>query len=151
MTIESHQPARGRPPRTADRRERRRVEGTEEGNDLKLPIPDWVYEKYPAAEYRHRWFRDEPGRLATKFKADWDPVEGVDPVPGAQDKFGNPINHVLHIKFQDWYEQDRTKMEDRRKETIKQMERGAIKGEGDDAGKTLRSEFSYADAANRLG
>lgn len=151
MTIESQSAPRGRQPRTADRRERRRPEGYTEDNDLKLPIPDWVYDKFPTSDYRHRWFRDEPGRLATKFKMDWDPVEGMDPVPGAQDKFGNPISHILHVKYQDWYEQDRAKMEERRKETIKQMERGTVKGQGDDAGQTLRSEVSYADAANRLG
>lgn len=151
MTIENQSAPRGRPPRTAERRERRRKDGDIEGNDLKLPIPDWVAEKYPATDYRLRWFRDEPGRLATKFKQDWDPVEGVQPVPGAQDKFGNPINHVLHVKHEDWYQADRARMEDRRAEIIKQMERGTVKGQGDDAGQTLRSEVSYADAANRLG
>lgn len=151
MTIESQQPARGRPGRDDDRRKRRRKEGVEEGLDLKLPIPDFVLEKFPSTQFRHRWFRDEPGRLAAKFKEDWDPVEGVDPVPGAHDKFGNPINHVLHVKHLDWYEQDRARMEDRRKETIKQMERGTVRGQGDDAGQTLRSEVSYADAGNRLG
>jgi hypothetical protein len=151
--IEQQQPARrGRPPRaTDDRRERRRKEGDLEEFDLKLPIPDWVLDKFPSAEYQHRWFRDEPGRLAIMHKQDWDPVEGVDPVPGAQDKFGQPIKHVLMVKYLDWYEADRAKMEDRRKEVVKQMERGNVKGAGDDAGQTLRSEVSYADASNRLG
>ena len=151
MTIESQKPERGRPQRNAERRERRWEGGEADNGDLKLPIPDWVSEKFPESEYRHRWFRDEPGRIAAHFKRDWDPVEGVDPVPGAQDKFGNPISHILHVKYRDWYEQDRAKMEDRRKETLRQMERGHISGEGDDAGKTLRSEVSYADSANRLG
>lgn len=151
--IENQEPVRrGRPPRaTDDRRQRRRTEATTEEFDVKLPIPDWVQEKYPSTEYQLRWFRDEPGRLATMHKQDWDTVEGVEPVPGAQDKYGQPIKHILQVKYLDWYEQDRAKMEDRRKEVVKQMERGSVKGAGDDAGQTLRSEVSYADAANRLG
>ena len=140
-----------KPRREAERRERRR---TEEGTDdlgVKLPIPDWVYDKFPATTYRHRWFRDEPGRIATKFKQDWDAVEGVDPVPGAHDRHGQPCNHILHIKHLDWYLQDRAKMEERRKTIVKQMERGSVRGVGDDAGENLRPEVSYADASNRLG
>ena len=146
---------RGRPPRTeeraTDRRERRRTEDVQDDMEVKLPIPSWVTDKFPVAEYQHRWFRDEPGRLATQYKKDWDPVEGVAPVPGAQDKFGNPINHVLHVKYLDWYEQDRARLEERRKEVTQQMERGSVMGKGDDAGQTLRSEVAYADAGNRLG
>lgn len=151
--IEHQEPARrGRPPRaTDDRRPRRRQEGALEEFDVKLPIPDFVLEKYPSTEYQLRWFRDEPGRIAAIHKQDWDAVEGVAPVPGAQDKFGNPINHILQVKYLDWYEADRAKMEDRRKEMVKQMERGSVKGAGDDTGPTLGSEVSYADAANRLG
>lgn len=140
-----------KPQREEYRRERRRKAETADDLGIRLPIPDWVYDKYPATEFRHRWLRDEPGRIATKYNQDWDPVEGIDPVPGAQDRHGNPCNHILHIKKLDWYQQDRAKMEDRRKAIVKQMERGDVRGVGDDAGENLRTEISYADASNRLG
>lgn len=140
-----------KPRREAERRERRRTPETVDDSGLKLPIPDWVYDKYPKSEYTHRWFRDEPGRIATKFKQDWDAVEGVEPVPGAHDRHGQPCDHILHIKMLDWYLQDRAVLDERRKAIVKQMERGEVRGNGNDAGENLRPEVSYADAANRLG
>lgn len=140
-----------KPRREETRRTRRRTAETTDDTGIKLPIPDWVYDKYPVTEYQHRWFRDEPGRIATKYKQDWDPVEGVDAVPGAHDRHGQPCNHILHIKLLEWYNQDRVALEDRRKQIVKQMERGNVRGVGDDSGENLRPEVSYADAANRLG
>src|SRR3569833_3442028 len=92
------QPRRGRPPIEAtvvatapeERRERRRKDGEVQNAGLRLAIPDWVYEKYPETQFRHRWLRDDPGRIMQKNNEDWDPVEGVNPVPGARGRGGGP-------------------------------------------------------------
>ncbi len=145
---------RGRPPKVETngegRRPRRRKDGETEVMGLRLPIPDGINEKFPKSEYRLRWFRDEPGRLHRAYQNDWDAVEGVAPVPGAHDANGNPCNHILCVKYQDWWLQDRAKAEERRKVIEDQAVKGAVAGKGDDAGAGLRSEVSYADASNRL-
>ena len=138
--------------RKGDRRERRRKEGDAEVLGLKLPIPQWVYDKYPKTEFRHRWFRAESGRMFAKTKADdWDPVEGIEPVPGAHDQHGTPVEHVLCVKYLDWWKADRAKMEARRIEVEEQIRRGDVTGKGDDAGgEALSSDVSYASESNRL-
>lgn len=127
----------GRPPRAVvaeGRRERRRTGGSPETLGLKLPIPDWVYDKYPKTEFVHRWFRAEKGRMYAKTQADdWDAVEGVDAVPGAADHHGNPVDHVLCVKYRDWWESDRGVREERRRETDEQIRTGRVEGKGDDA------------------
>lgn len=124
---------RGRPRRNAalpeQWRDRQRKGETEDGLGLKLPVPDWVYEKYPKTLFRHRWFRAEKGRMYAKTKVgDWEPVEGVDPVPGAADQHGNPVDHVLCITRLDWWQADRAKKEKRRKQIEEQFRRGNISG-----------------------
>jgi hypothetical protein len=137
---------------TQGRRERRRKEGQEGLDGLKLPIPEWVFDKYPEGSFVHRWFRAEKGRIYSKTQADdWDPVDGVDHVPGAHDQHGNAVDHVLCVKYRDWWEADRAKADVRRRETEDQMRRGVVAGKGDDAGEAgLTSEISYASGLNRL-
>ena len=148
------QARRGRTPQsgTEARRDRRMKEGQTETEGLKLPIPDWVSEKFPASEYEFYWFRDTQGRLYAAHKRDWDPLDGVEPVPGAADEHGRPVNHVLHIKFKDWVLADRDKREGARKQIEGQMKRGEVAaGKGDDAtGATLSRDISYASESNTL-
>lgn len=145
--------------RRADRAElpegwagRTRKRATNDGLGLKLPIPDDVYQKYPKTLFRHRWIRAEKSRMYAKTKVgDWEPVEGVDPVPGAADQHGNAVEHVLCVTRRDWWEEDRAKREDRRKEIEAQFRRGKVTGQGDDAsGAGLSPEISYAEPSNRL-
>jgi len=151
------QPRRGRPPRAETviqegRRERRRPElGDTDEASLKLAIPDWVKDKYPESEYVYRWFASSPARMLVAKRNDWDAVEGVDSVP-ATDKDGKPADHILHVKYRDWYDSDRAPKEARRKDLEKQMLRGAVKDRGDGEGDTLSEKFQYEEAAsqNRL-
>ncbi len=149
------QARRGRPPRQEEspRRERRRREGDAETLGLKLPIPDWVRDKYPPAQFAYYWFTGTAARLHQAHKNDWDPVEGGEGgrLPGASDKEGKPTDHVLCVKYKDWYEQDRRPREALRLEQEEQMRRGNVAGQGDDAGgAALSSDVSYASENNRL-
>ena len=141
---------RGRPRRDAampeEWRERPRKGETSDGLGLKLPIPDWVFDKYPKSLFRHRWFRAEKGRMYAKTQVgDWAPVEGVDPVPGANDQHGNPVEHILCVTRLDWWQAYRAKKEVRRREIEEQFRRGNVTGQGDDAsGDRLDPTTSYA-------
>lgn len=136
--------------RPQERRERRRKDGEAENAGLRLAIPDWVYEKYPRNAFRLAWIRGDTARMQQKHGQDWDPVEGIEPVPGAADRHGNPVNHVLCAKRLEWVMEDRAKAEDRRKHIEDQATRGRVTGKGDDAGEALSEAVSYADGANRL-
>lgn len=133
-----------------ERRERRRKDGEFENAGLRLAIPDWVYEKYPKSEYRVAWVRGDNARMQQKYNEDWDPVEGVDPVPGAYDRHGNPVNHVLCVKRMEWVREDRDRKEERRKAIEDQASRGKVSGKGDDTGEALADNISYTDGNNRL-
>lgn len=161
MIVDQEQPRRGRPPKSQEdlgegvqapqqRRERRRKDGEAENAGMRLAIPDWAYEKYPKQQFKLAWITDSPGRLHQKHQEDWDAVEGVDPVPGASDKNGNPTNMILHVKWRDWVDEDKAKLETRRKEIERQAEKGHVTGMGDDRGQTLAENVSYAEASNRL-
>ena len=77
-------------------------------------------------------------------------VEGDIKAVPATDKDGREAPHYLHVKYRDWYEADRGRLEDSRQELEKQMLRGKVSALGDDSGETLSSDVSYADASNRL-
>lgn len=146
------QARRGQRGAGADRRQRRYSGEQTEVEGLNLPIPDWVKEKFPSSEYELRWFVNTPDRMHNAHKRDWDPVEGVDPVPGAVDKNGTPREHVLSVKFKDWCEQDRDRREVARKEIEGQMRRGegVPSVDKDAAGERLSRDVSYASESNRL-
>jgi hypothetical protein len=136
--------------RPDDRRERRRKDGEAENAGLRLAIPDSVYERYPRNAFRLAWIRGDTARMHQKHGQDWDPVDGVDPVPGAIDRHGNPVNHILCAKRLEWVMEDRARAEERRKLVEDQAARGRVSGKGDDAGEGLSEKVSYTDGANRL-
>ena len=127
------------------RTQRRRKQGAEEDHGLKLPIPQETENFYPPKTFMLRWFRNEDSRIKTMHGQDWDLVEGVDPVPGATDRHGNPVEHVLMVKRRDWYEEDRAWREDRRKETERRVIKGDLAGigAGEDAGEALAESIRY--------
>lgn len=141
-----------RPTQAEPRRERRRREGETETLGMKLPVPDWVHEKYPSSQFEYYWFTGTPARLHQAHKNDWDRVEGEGTeIPGALDPEGKPVPHVLCVKYKDWYEQDRAPREAARREQEEQMRKGSVAGRGDDAsGEVLSSDVSYASPNNRL-
>lgn len=133
-----------------NRRKRRRKDGEAQNAGLRLAIPDGVQERYPKTDFRLAWVRDDPGRMQQKHNEDWDPVEGVEPVPGAHDKHGNPVKHILMVKRQEWVQEDRDKKERARKLIEDQANRGKVTGQGADAGGGLAETVSYTDGSNRL-
>lgn len=132
------------------RRKRRRKDGEAQNAGMKLVFPDWVHEKFPKTDFRVAWIRDDAGRVLQKHNEDWDPIEGVDPVPGAFDRHGNPVNHIAVVKRRDWVQEDRDKKEVLRKQIEDQTSRGNVSGQGDDKGAGLAQSVSYTDGANRL-
>lgn len=155
MTVDVERPRMGRPPKITTEggelpRERRRKDGESQNAGLRLDIPEWVYEKYPRATYRLAWIRDEAARVQQKHNEDWYPVEGVTPVPGASDRHGNPVNHLLHVKRMEFVLADRANKEAMRRAIEDQAVRGKVTGRGDDVGEALSENVSYADASNRL-
>ena len=161
MTDTAEQPRRGRPPKAKaengaqeapeTRRERRRKDGDANNAGMRLSIPDWVRDKYPKTEFKLAWITEDPARMAQKYNEDWDPVAGVDPIPGAFSRqLNKPVNHILHAKRMEWVESDRVKAEARRKRIEEQAATGKVSGKGGDAGESLSENISYADASNRL-
>lgn len=158
MSADTQPARRGRPRRNAELpenwRDRQRRGETDDGFGMRLPIPEEVYDRYPRTLFKHRWFRAEKGRMYAKTKiGDWEPVEGVDPVPGAADSQGNPVEHVLCVTRLDWWKADRAKRETARKAVEEQFRRGNVAGKGDDASSaTLQPDDYTAEtaAANRL-
>lgn len=148
----TEQAQRGRPRKEEqpeDRRERRRKDGALENAGMRLTIPEWVLEKYPETEYRLAWITDDGARVQQKHNQDWDPVGGIEPVPGAFDRHGNPVKQVLHVKRADWDAADKHKLEIRRREIEDQAQRGKVSSKSD-AGDALDDRTTYADASNRL-
>jgi len=150
-------PQRGRettptiPAEWQDRRDKRVRTGGSDSEGLKLPIPDHVRDKYPSASFEFYWFTGTTDRLDSAKRRDWHPVDGEGTkIPGATDKHGNSVDHVLCVKPRDWYDADRGHREASRLELEENMRRGNVAGRGDDAGQTLSSDVSYASASNRL-
>lgn len=149
---------RGRPPKQEgadgdailNRRERRRKDGEEQNAGYRLVIPEWVREKYPEGQYAYCWIVNEPARIADAHSRDWDPVDGVDRIPGAFDRHGNPADHILHVKRREWVREDLEKREVGRRQIEEQAARGRVTGRGDDNGPGLSESVSYAEASNRL-
>jgi len=136
-----------------ERRNKRSRTGDSDSDGLKLPIPDWVRDKYPPSEFEYYWFTGTPDRMHSAQKRDWYPADGGEGAkqPGASDKHGNPVEHVLCVKPRGWYNEDRGRREGARLELEDQMRRGNVAGKGEDAADSaLSSDISYASASNRV-
>jgi hypothetical protein len=106
--------------------ERRRRDDFSGGQAQRLPIPPEVEERLKAEGRTPRWVNDEGNRIYRLTKLDdYDPVEGVEPVPIGTDKDGRPIKAHLLSKPTAFLEEDRAKAEDRRKS----VERSLLKGQ----------------------
>ena len=131
------------------RRERRRKDFTQGDDGSRLNIPPEVLKAYPRERFVLRWFRNEEVRVKSKQAEDWDPVENVEPVPGATDRHGQPIDHILMVKHRDWYDADRAHLEVSRREIEKQALRGQVKGQGGGVGGDIDEGVRYT-GNNRL-
>ena len=99
---------------TAQRRRRR-------GNDdlsasARLAIPPEVQAEADRKGLQLRWVNDEGNRMYQLTKLDdYDPVEGVDPVPIGKDKDGQPIKAHLLAKPKAYIAEDQAVREEARK------------------------------------
>ena len=106
--------------RAAAETQRRRRRGDENLTaSRKMPIPPEVQEWADREGMHLRWVNDESDRIRrlTNYD-DYDPVEGVEPVPVVTDrKAGTVVKAHLLAKRRDFVEEDRAKAEERRKGT----------------------------------
>ena len=100
--------------------QRRRRRGDETlAASRKMPIPPEVQEWADREGMHLRWVNDEGDRIRrlTKYD-DYDPVEGVEPVPTVTDrKAGTVVKAHLLAKPRAFVEEDRARSEVRRKAT----------------------------------
>jgi hypothetical protein len=120
--------ASGRPARQAEvqQERRRRDDATIDGGQrLKLAVPEHVAERLKREGRTPRWINDEGNRMHNLTKMDdYDKVAEVAPVVVGTTKEGKPIKAHLCSKPAAFIEQDRAKMETRRRETEAALLRG---------------------------
>lgn len=108
------------------RRERRRRDDTSAQSSQRMAIPPEIQAQLTAEGRSPRWVNDEGNRIhRLTVLDDYDKVDGVAPVPVGTDVSGKPILAHLLSKPTEFIEEDRSKMEQRRKVT----EQGFLKGQ----------------------
>lgn len=113
----------GRKEETAQRRRRR--DDTNFQQSQKLHIPPEVAERLKAEGRAPRWVNDENNRIHNlTVRDDYDPVEGVDPVPVGTREDGSPLLAHLLSKPIEFMREDQAKAEERRRS----VEQGMVKG-----------------------
>lgn len=125
------------------RRDNNTIDGTQR---KKLSISPEVEARLKAEGRTPRWAVKDSARMQQLTQQDdYDPVEGVDPVPTRSLADGSGVEMILLSKPTDFIEDDRAKAEKVRKGTERDMLRGNIPADpnaGDDR--------FYADAANSI-
>jgi hypothetical protein len=105
--------------------ERRRRGDSELRKDASLPIPPEVAERLKKEGLVPRWVNDEGNRMHRfTVQDDYDPVDGVEPVPVGVARDGKPILARLVAKRKDFIEADREAADKRRRETEESLVRG---------------------------
>ena len=117
--IEQEQARRGRPPRSEETAQRRRRRGDAGlAKDERLPIPPEVQADLDRRGLVPRWVNDQGNRMHRfTVQDDYDPVDGVPPVPVGTDEAGNPIMAHLLAKPREFIEEDQANAEKRIRET----------------------------------
>jgi hypothetical protein len=130
--------------------ERRRRDDASLGPKLKLAIPDEVRARLAAEGRTPRWVNDSGSRIADlTLRDDYDQVEGVEPVKVDVDDEGKPIFAHLLSKRTDFLSEDRSKLDQRRK----QAEAGMLKGKSP-TGQPLEGQMgatTFVDPASKIG
>jgi hypothetical protein len=108
----------------AQRRRRRTDEGL--APETRLPIPPEVKARLEREGRIPRWVNDQDNRMHRfTVQDDYDPVEGVDPVPVGRAEDGSPILAHLLSKPRELVLEDQAKAEERRREREEAMFRKA--------------------------
>ena len=104
---------------------RRRRDDTNFQQSSKLHIPEEVAQRLKAEGKSPRWVNDEGNRIHNlTHRDDYDPVEGVDPVPVGVREAGKPLLAHLLAKPIEFIREDQANAEKRRKT----VEAGMVKG-----------------------
>jgi hypothetical protein len=144
--------ARGRPTRQneeAQQRRRRSDVTIDGGQRLKLAIPPEIAERLKAEGRTPRWINDEGNRMHNLTRLDdYDKVDDVPPVPVGSTKEGKPIKAHLCSKPTAFIEEDRAKLDERRKETERALLRGKPPGESHSHDEKYSS--GYVDEASSI-
>lgn len=100
-----------------ERRQRRRRGSDDLAAAQRLPIPPEVQARLDQQGLVPRWVNDEGNRIVQlTTQDDYDPVEGVEPVPvGTDPRTGQPIKAHLLAKPREFIEEDRRKKDERRR------------------------------------
>lgn len=124
---DEQQPRRGRPPRSEETAQRRRRRGDSElAKSERLPIPPEIKAELDRKGLVPRWVNDQGNRMHRfTVQDDYDPVEGVEPVPVGTDEAGKPIMAHLLAKPREFIEEDQDRAEARRRETEEALFRTA--------------------------
>jgi hypothetical protein len=110
--------------------ERRRRGNSEMRADARLPIPEDVAERLKAEGLVPRWVNDTGNRIYRLTQQDdYNPVEGVDPVPVGKDpQTGLPMTAHLLAKRADFIAEDRQERAKVRDNTEQSLLRGEVPG-----------------------
>lgn len=126
---------------------RRRNDTTIDGSQrLKLAVPEEVEARLKAEGREPRWINDEGNRIHNLTQLDdYDRVEGVEARVVGTTKEGTPIKAYLHSKPKAFIDEDREKIEARRRET----EAALLRGKNPNDPVSGDASF-YADSANSI-
>lgn len=133
----------------AQQRRRRSDTTIDGGQRLKLAIPPEIEARLKEEGRTPRWINDEGNRMVQMTKYDdYDPVDGIEPVPVGTTKEGKPIIAILHSKPTAFIEEDRAKKDEPRRE----MERALLRGKvpGDSHGHDEKYSQGYVDEASQI-
>lgn len=136
-------------------RERRRRDGASAQVSNKLAIPPEVEAQLAAEGRTPRWANDEGNRIhRLTVLDDYDTVEGVQPVPVGTDKTGAPILAHLLSKPTEFIAEDRSKAEQRRKDTESGLLRGRVPSKPGEEAAPLQGALGaemYVDGQAKIG
>lgn len=112
---------------------RRRRDDTNFQQSSKLHIPEEVAARLKAEGKSPRWVNDENNRIHhLTTRDDYDPVEGVEPVPVGTREDGSPLLAHLLAKPTEFILEDRAKAEKRRKAVEAGMVKGKLPAKSDE-------------------
>lgn len=141
--------------RAAQEKAQRRRRGDEAlAATRRLPIPPEVKAELEARGLHPRWVNDQGNRMHRfTVQDDYDPVEGVEPVPVGTAEDGKPILAHLLAKPKDFIREDQRKSDARRKLTEEALFRtpDAVDQAGAGANPNPATARRYVSEESKIG
>jgi hypothetical protein len=137
---------RARSRRTETEQAQRRRRNNADIDTTALAVPEDIRKKLESEGLQGRWINDLGNRMYQKTKLDdWDPVEGIDPVPvGTDQRTGKPVMAHYCAKPKEFLEQDNAK----RLETWNERERQSLAGR--DPAAPIEGEYQPLGSQNSV-